>query len=92
VAPLPATRRVVDLDVPNRAFDRAEWIEGNLRLGRAPRGEDATRYTECRIVGAEPRQWEVHGVPNVRTELSMSGLRVRVPMVRADLSLLRSSY
>ncbi len=83
---------MVGVDFPDMALDRAEWVDGNLHLGLAPRVEDPTRFTSFRIVGAEPRMWDVHGVENARIESTMSGLNVRVPMVKADMELIRSSY
>lgn len=91
-APIEPCPQIVGVDFPNMAFDRAEWVDGNLHLGLAPRVEEPGRFTNFRIVGAEPRMWEVVGVENARTELTMSGLHVRVPMVQADMSLIRSSY
>lgn len=91
-APLEPCPQVVDLDFPDMALDRAEWVGGNLHLGLCPRHEDPERFTYFRLVGAEPRMWDVHGVPNARIESTLSGLNVRVPMVRAEMSLIRSSY
>lgn len=91
-APLEPRPQIVDVDFPNMGLDRAEWIGGNLHLGLAPRVEDATRSTSFRLVGAEPRMWDVHGVENARIESRMSGLHLRVPMVRAEMQLIRSSY
>lgn len=91
-APLDPCPQVVGVDFPNMALDRAEWIDGNLHLGLAPRQEDPSRFTTFRVVGAEPRIWDVHGVKNARIESTMSGLNVRVPMVKAQMSLIRSSY
>lgn len=91
-APLASCPQVVDVDFPMMAFDQAEWIGGNLHLGLAPRVEDSTRSTSFRLVGAEPRMWDVHGVENARIESRMSGLNVRVPLVRCSMQLIRSSY
>ena len=74
------------------ALRRAEWISGNLQLGLAPLVEDPEVFTYFRIVGAEPRNWDVHGVDDAVFELTLSGLNVRVPMVRADIELIRGSY
>ncbi len=91
-APLDACPQIVDVDFPAMAFTRAEWIDGNLHLRLAPLREDVNTFTSFRIVGAEPRQWDVHGLDGVSLDLTTSGLNVRVPMVVADLQLLRSSY
>ncbi len=91
-APLDACPQIVDVDFPAMAFTRAEWIGGNLHLRLAPLREDRNRFTSFRLVGAEPRQWDVHGLDGVSLELTTSGLTIRVPMVAADLDLLRGSY
>lgn len=91
-APLERCPQIVDVDFPAMAFTRAEWIDGNLHLRLAPLREDANVTTSFRIVGAEPRQWDVHGLDGVSVDLATSGLTVRVPMVAADLQFLRSSY
>lgn len=91
-APLESCPQVVGIDFPDMALSRAEWVGGNLHLGLAPRAEDATRSTSFRVVGAEPRMWDVHGVENARIESTMSGLNVRVPMVKTEMALIRSSY
>lgn len=91
-APLERCAQVVGVDVADMAFDRAEWVDGNLHLGLVPRVEDPERFTYFRVVGAEPRMWDVHGVENARIESKLSGLDVRVPMVRSAMTLIRSSY
>jgi len=91
-APLETCPQVVGVDFPTMALDRAEWIDGNLHLGLAPNVEDSATSTSFRVVGAEPRIWDLHGIENARMESTMSGLNVRVPMVKADVTLIRSSY
>ena len=91
-APLDACPQIVDVDFPAMAFTRAEWIDGNLHLRLAPLREDRNVFTSFRIVGAEPRQWDVHGLDGVSLELTTNGLNIRVPMVAADVQLLRGSY
>ncbi len=91
-APLDACPQIVDVDFPAMAFTRAEWIGGNLHLRLAPLREDRNVFTSFRLVGAEPRQWDVHGLDGVGLDLTTSGLTIRVPMVAADLQLLRGSY
>jgi hypothetical protein len=91
-APLDACPQIVDVDFPAMAFTRAEWINGNLHLRLAPLREDRNAYTSFRLVGAEPRQWDVHGLDGVSLDLTTSGLTLRVPMVAANLELIRSSY
>lgn len=90
--PMDSCPQVVGVDIANMALDQAEWIGGNLHLGLAPPVEDPSRFTSFRVVGAEPRIWDLHGIQNTRMESTMSGLNVRVPMVKADITLIRSSY
>jgi hypothetical protein len=91
-APLERCPQIVDVDFPAMAFSRAEWVDGNLLLRLAPLRDDRNVFTSFRIVGAEPRQWDVHGLDGVSLDLTTSGLTVRVPMIAADLQLLRGSY
>ncbi len=91
-APLDPCPQIVDVDFPTMAFTRAEWVDGNLRLRLAPLHEDPEKRTSFRIVGAEPRNWDVHGMDGVSLDLSSTGLDVRVPLVAGDLELIRSSY
>jgi len=90
--PLEPCPQIVDVDFPAMAFSRAEWIDGNLHLRLAPLREDRNVFTSFRLVGAEPRQWDVHGLDGVSADLSTSGVNIRVPMVAADLELVRGSY
>jgi hypothetical protein len=91
-APLEPCPQIVGVDFPTMAFTRAEWVDGNLRLRLAPLREDPTRRTSFRIIGAEPRNWDVHGMDGVSLDLSSTGLDVRVPLIAGDLELIRSSY
>jgi len=91
-APLQPCPQIVGVDFPTMAFSRAEWVDGNLRLRLAPRREDPTKRTSFRIIGAEPRNWDVHGMDGVSLDLSTTGLDVRVPLMSGDLELIRSSY
>lgn len=84
--------QLVDVDFPTMAFSRAEWVDGNLRLRLAPLQEAPHVFTSFRIVGAEPRNWDVHGFDGVSLDLTSTGLNVRVPLVSGDLELIRSSY
>ena len=91
-APLARCPQIVDVDFPAMAFSRAEWVDGNLRLRLAPLREDPAMFTSFRLIGAEPRNWDVHGLDGVSLDLSTTGLTIRVPMVAADLELIRGSY
>ena len=91
-APLDLCPQIVDVDFPNMALSRAEWIDGNLHLGLAPLRDDPTAFTSFRLVGAEPRNWDVHGIEGATLDLTTSGVNIRVPMVTADVQLIRGSY
>jgi hypothetical protein len=45
-----------------------------------------------RLVGAEPRQWDIAGIAGVLADLSSQGLQLLVPMVDGPLELSRGSY
>ncbi len=91
-APLEPCPQIVGVDFPMMAFTRAEWVGGNLRLRLAPLHENPAKRTGFRIIGAEPRNWDVHGMDGVSLDLSSTGLDVRVPLIAGDLELIRSSY
>jgi hypothetical protein len=91
-APLEACPQIVDVDVPTMALRRAEWIDGNLHLGLSPLHEDPSASTTFRLVGAETRNWDVHGLDGVRLDVSTTGVDISVPMVHADVELIRGSY
>ena len=74
------------------ALSQAEWIDGNLHLRLAPLRDDPTVSTSFRLVGAEPRNWDVHGIEGASVELTMSGVNIRVPMISTDVQLIRGSY
>jgi hypothetical protein len=91
-ARLEVCPQIVDVDFPAMAFSRAEWIDGNLHLRLAPLRDDPSRSTSFRLVGAEPRNWDVHGIEGAGVELTMHGVNIRVPMIAADVELIRGSY
>jgi hypothetical protein len=91
-APLEPCPQIVDVDFPSMAFSRAEWVDGNLHLRLAPLRDDPTEFTSFRLVGAEPRNWDVHGLDGATLDLTTSGLNIRVPLVSADVVLVRGSY
>ena len=90
--PLEACPQVVDVDFPSVAFTRAEWVNGSLYLRMAPLREDPKVRTSFRIVGAEPRQWDLIAPDGTTIELTSRGVNVRVPMVHADLEFTPGSY
>jgi hypothetical protein len=91
-APLESCPQIVDVDFPDMALSRAIWIDGNLHLRLAPLREDPRKFTSFRLVGAEPRNWDVHGMDGVSLDLTTNGLNIRVPMIAGDLELIRGSY
>jgi hypothetical protein len=91
-APLETCPQIVDVDFPAMAFSRAEWVDGNLRLSLAPLRDSPGTFTSFRLVGAEPRNWDVHGIDGATVELTTTGVNIRVPMIAADIELIRGSY
>jgi hypothetical protein len=91
-APLEACPQIVDVDFPTMALSRAEWIDGNLHMRLAPRHEDPHVFTSFRLIGAEPRNWDVHGIEGASVELTTTGVNIRVPLITADVALIRGSY
>jgi len=91
-APLPSCPQIVDVDFPTMAFDRAEWIGSSLYLGLAPLYEDPKVYTTFRIVGVEPRQWDVQGIDGAMVDAKADGVVVRVPLKRATMTFTPGSY
>ena len=91
-APVDPCPQVVGVEFPTMALRRAEWVRGNLHLSLAPLRDAPNVYTFFRIVGAEPRNWDVHGADDAAFELTMSGVNARVPMRSADIELIRGSY
>ena len=91
-APLPACPQIVGVDFPNVALTRAEWIGGSLHIRMEPLREDRSQRTSFRLVGAEPRQWDLTAPDGTTIELTRRGVNVSVPMVRADLEFTPGSY
>ena len=92
-APIPQCGQIVDVDFPNMALSRAEWNDqGSLFLRLAPLREDPTKFTTFRLVGVQPRQWDVQGPDGTTLDITGSGVIVRVPMVAADMEFSEGSY
>jgi len=91
-APIERCPQIVDVDFPAIALSRAEWIDGNLHLSLAPLSEAPGTFTSFRLVGAEQRNWDVHGIEGATVELTTTGVNIRVPMITADIELIRGSY
>ncbi len=58
----------------------------------APLEEDPHVFTSFRLIGAEPRNWDVHGIDGATVEPTATGVNIRVPMINADVELIRGSY
>jgi hypothetical protein len=91
-APLEPCPQVVDVDFPTVALRSAEWVAGALHLELAPLREEPRRQTEFRIVGAEPRQWDLTAPEGTTLDVTTSGVTVRMPMVDAQVILTPGSY
>jgi hypothetical protein len=91
-APLDLCPQVVGVNFPDVALSRAEWIDGALHLRVAPLREDAQRMTTFRVIGAEPRQWDLTATDGTTLHVTAAGVAVRTPMVAADLILTPGSY
>ena len=91
-APLTPCPQVVDVDFPVMALDRAEWIGSSLHLGLAPLYEDPNVYTTFRIVGVEPRQWDISGIDGAMVDAKADGVVVRVPLKKATMTFTPGSY
>ncbi|MGH1488664.1 MAG: hypothetical protein ACRBK7_04595 [Acidimicrobiales bacterium] len=91
-APLEPCGQVVDVDFPDVALSRAEWVKGALHLTVAPRVEDPNRWTTFRIVGVEPRLWYLTGIEGTTMDVTPNSVIVRCPMVHGDLEFTPGSY
>lgn len=91
-APLEPQPQVVGVDFPAVALRTAEWRNGELHLELAVRDEDPSARTTFRIVGAEPRVWELTGIDGASLDHTAHALIVRVPKVSGWLTFGRGSY
>ncbi|MPY92590.1 MAG: hypothetical protein GEV08_05815 [Acidimicrobiia bacterium] len=91
-APLPCCPQVVDVDFPSVALRRAEWVGGTLHLRLAPSHPRPDRWTQFRVVVAEPRQWYQTGIDGATTDVTAGAMIVRVPLVAGDLEFTAGSY
>ncbi|MEM7093333.1 MAG: hypothetical protein AAF567_10055 [Actinomycetota bacterium] len=90
--PVEACPQVVEVDFPDVAFTRAEWVDGNFYGTVKVRQPDPDRRITFRIVGAEPRLWDVHAPERTFVDVKLSGIHVSMPMVDGDLELFRGNY
>ena len=91
-SPLAPCPQIVGVDFPTMALDRAEWIGSSLYLGLAPLYEDPKVYTTFRIVGVEPRQWDIAGIDGAMVDAKADGVVVRVPLKKTLMTFTPSSY
>ena len=91
-SPIEACPQVVEVDFPEVTFTRAEWVNGNFRGTVKVRNPDPNKRTSFRIVGAEPRLWDVHAPDRTYVDVKLSGIHVTMPMVDGDIELIRGNY
>ena len=91
-APLERCPQVVGVDFPAVALTRAEWVKGALHLQVSVLEEQPSKVTSFRIVGAEPRIWEVTGIDGAAVEFGAHAVIVRIPHVNGDLTFTPGSY
>ena len=92
--PLPLSRapRSSALTSPLWPSIGAEWIGSSLYLGLAPLYENPSVYTTFRIVGVEPRQWDIAGIDGAMVDARADGVVVRVPLKKTLMTFTPSSY
>lgn len=91
-APIEPQPQLVGVDFPNIALRTAEWRNGELHLELDVCDEDPSARTMFRLVGAEPRVWELTGIDGATLEHTAHAVIVRVPKVSGTLTLGRGSY
>lgn len=91
-APIERCPQVVEVDFPDVALTRAEWVNGNFHGTVKVRNPDPSRRTSFRIVGAEPRLWDVHAPDRTVVDVKLSGVHITMPMVDGDIELFRGNY
>ncbi len=91
-APIEPQPQVAGVDFPNVALSTAEWRNGALHLTLDVHDEDPSSRTTFRIVGAEPRVWELTGIDGTSLEHTAHSVIVRVPRVSGELTFTPGSY
>lgn len=84
--------QVVGIDFPSLAFSRAEWLSGNLHLTIVAKTDDPSKRSMFRIVGAEPRVWDLTAVDGTSLQFTQGGVIVSLPSVSGDLEFVAGSY
>ncbi|MGI9615760.1 MAG: hypothetical protein ACR2QO_22800 [Acidimicrobiales bacterium] len=91
-APLESCPQVVGVDFPTVAMSRAQWVKGALHLQISVLEEQPRKTTTFRIVGAEPRLWEVTGIDGAAVDFTAQAVVVRIPQVNGELTFTPGSY
>ncbi|MEM7321831.1 MAG: hypothetical protein AAF531_01995 [Actinomycetota bacterium] len=91
-APLERCPQVVDVDFPNVALTRAEWVGEALHVTLAPLVENPRATTTFRFENREARLFSLTGIEGATMEVRANHTVVRVPMVHGDLEFTHGSY
>jgi len=90
--PIEGCPQVVGVDFPEVALTRADWVKGALHLRVSVLHEQPRKVTSFRIVGAEPRLWEVTGIDGAAVDFTAQAVVVRIPHVSGELVFTPGSY
>jgi hypothetical protein len=91
-APLERCPQIIDVDFPNVALTRAEWIGEALHVTLAPRVENPRTMTSFRFENREARLFSLTGIEGATMEVRANYTIVRVPMVHGSLEFTHGSY
>ena len=91
-APLERCPQIIDVDFPNVALTRAEWIGEALHVTLAPRVENPRGWTTFRFENREARLFSLTGIEGATMEVRANYTLVRVPMVHGSLEFTHGSY
>ena len=83
---------VVDLDEPGVRLTSLVAGPGGFRLQFDVDDPDPQRKFFFRIVGVEPRMWDVTGPQGLYYEVTTSALTVRMPKLAAVVEFTEGSY
>ncbi len=87
-----ACPQVVGVDFPSIGLTRAEWLRGNLHLEVNAEADQTSTRTMLRIVGAEPRVWELNGIAGASMEFTQAAVLVTFPRESGELEFVAGSY
>lgn len=91
-APLERCPQIIDVDFPNVALTRAEWIGEALHVTLAPRVENPRVMTSFRFENRGARLFSLTGIEGATMEVRANYTIVRVPMVHGSLEFTHGSY